>query len=188
MDAIGIVTLVLCTGLSLLLVPDISAGNWFEPTILAAIGTPILLAVLVGLRVKNAAVRWERAGLALFLLLMPTVYLSSLALHGGGAIWLVVEALGQVLFAAVALTGWRKAPWVLAVGLAGHGLAWDSWHHGRTDFIPDWYTLACLLVDIGCGTYALSRLKVWNAAARSERTAPDEAYDLPASAARARMR
>ena len=169
MDVLGIATLVLLTGLSLLIVPDIDAGNGLEPVILAAVSMPFVLATLVALRVKDAPVLWERSLLAVFLLLMPTVYLSSLALHGGGAAWLTVEAVGQVLFAAVALIGWRSVPWVLAVGLAAHGLAWDAWHYGRSTFIADWYTIACMVVDVGCGTYALSRLPAWNAAVRAER-------------------
>src|SRR5262245_458190 len=108
MDAVGIGVLVLCTALSLLLVPDISAGNWFEPTILAAFATPVVLASIVALRVKDAPVIWERTVLASFLFFMPTVYLWALALHGGSAAWLTTETIGQVLFAAVALIGWRR--------------------------------------------------------------------------------
>ena len=168
MDVLGIGSLVLWTGLSLLLVPDISAANWYEPTILAAVSMPIVLATLVALRLGRAPVVWERTLLASFLFFMPTVYLGSLALHGGSRDWLVTESVGQMLFAAVALIGWR-VPWVLAVGLASHGLGWDWWHYGRTGFIPDWYATACLMVDVGCGVYALSRLPAWNESVRAER-------------------
>jgi hypothetical protein len=162
MEILGIGALVLSTCLSLLLVPDITPANWYEPTILAGVGTPLVLATLVGWRIERAPVAWERMLLAAFLFLMPTVYLSSLALHGGSRDWLTTEVIGQALFATIALIGWR-VPWVLAVGLASHGLGWDSWHHGRTQFIPDWYTIACLMVDVGYGVYALSRLPAWNA-------------------------
>ena len=162
MDIVGIGALVLLTGLSLLLVPDITATNWYEPTILAGVSMPLVLATLVALRVAEARAVWERTLLAAFLFFMPTIYLSSLALHGDGGEWLATEAVGQVLFAAIALIGWR-VPWILAVGLASHGLAWDWWHYGRTGFMPDWYAVACLMVDVGCGAYALGRLPVWNA-------------------------
>jgi hypothetical protein len=153
---------VLLTGLSLLLVPDITASNWYEPTILAGFSMPPVLATLVALRVANARAVWERTLLAVFLFSMPAAYLCALALHGGGGDWLATEAVGQVLFAAIALVGWR-VPWVLAIGLASHGLAWDWWHYGRTQFMPDWYAIACLMVDVGCGAYALGRLPAWNA-------------------------
>ena len=169
MDVLGIGSLVLWTSLSLLLVPDISEANWYEPTILAAVSMPVVLATLVALRVGRAPVVWERTLLAAFLFFMPTVYLSSLALHGGSRGWVTTEALGQVLFAALALVGWR-VPWVLVVGLASHGLGWDWWHHGRTQFMPDWYAIACLMVDVGCGVYAFSRLPAWNESVRAERS------------------
>src|SRR5262245_11908526 len=176
MDVAGIGSLVLLTSLSLLLVPDINAGNWYEPTILVAVGMPLVLAKMVVLRVTKAPVVWERTLLAAVLFFMPTVYLSSLALHCDCAHWLATEVVGQVLFGAIALIGWR-VPWVLAVGLPSHGLAWDWWHYGRTEFMPDWYAVACLMVDVGCGIYALGRLPVWNADVAA-RTAPADAVCL----------
>ena len=51
------------------------------------------------------------------------------------------------------------APWLLAAGIAGHGLAWDSWHYlASSTYIPGWYSLGCLLVDAAIGLYAAVRI------------------------------
>jgi hypothetical protein len=163
MDFVPLAILILSACASLFLVPDIHLSDLIEPSIQAALSTPVGLTALVWLRFRDARPVYERRGLALFLLLMPTVYLSSLALHGGGAPWPMVEIAGQVLFAALAIAGVRVSGWFLAVGLGAHGVLWDLWHHGRTTFIPDWYTIGCLIVDVGCFVYAASRVSVWHA-------------------------
>ena len=65
--------------------------------------------------------------------------------------------------AALAAIGARRAPWLLGVGVMAHGLLWDSWHIGRAPFMPDWYSLACLIVDVGWGLWALGRVSAWRA-------------------------
>ena len=186
MNSIGIAALILSTCAALLVTPDIHAPDLIEPAICATLSTPFVLATLIALRLADLPSIFERRLLALFLLLMPTVYLSSLALHGGGAPWPVVEIAGQLVFAALAIAGLRSSGWYLAVGIAAHGLAWDLWHHGRTTFIPDWYTVGCLIVDVGWGVYAASRIAVWDSeAALARRGATREslrpARDVPAA-------
>src|SRR3954471_17066537 len=53
-------------------------------------------------------------------------------------------AFGFVVIAAAAITG---SPWLLVVGLAGHGLK-DLWQH-RTHFVANtkWWPPFCLVVD-----------------------------------------
>ena len=164
MDTIALACLILSTGFSLLVVPDLRLADFAEPTVQAAVGTPFVLTALVALRVSAAPPIWERRVLALFLLLMPAIYLGMLALHGGGPGWLGAELAGQAAFATIAVVGLRRSGWVLVAGLAAHGLLWDSWHHGRTTFMPDWYASACLIVDVGWSLYAASRVRVWEAA------------------------
>jgi len=36
-------------------------------------------------------------------------------------------------------------------------VAWDAWHHGRSSYIPDWYSAGCLVTDLGVGVFALLR-------------------------------
>jgi hypothetical protein len=166
MDILGIVVLVLATCASLFAAPEFGPADLIEPTIQAAVTTPVVLSALVVGRLAGWPTRVERALLAAFLALMPTVYLLSLALHGAGAPWPLVEIAGQVLFAAVAIVGWRRSGYVLAAGIVAHGLLWDSWHYGATTFMPSWYAVGCLIVDVGWGFYAFTRVPVWEADAR----------------------
>src|SRR5207253_2639220 len=78
----------------------------------------------------SRAVKFERAWLAAFLVGMPLVYVLGwfVARDRAASSWIWVELLGLALFAAFAALGLKKSPWFLAIGIAGHGLAWDSWH------------------------------------------------------------
>jgi hypothetical protein len=57
------------------------------------------------------------------------------------------------IFVGAAALGWRGSIWWLALGIAAHGLLWDLWHYGRTAFVPDWYTVGCLVTDVSLGVY-----------------------------------
>lgn len=164
MDIVAVALLILSTAGSLFMVPDIrAAADLLEPTIQAAIFTPMTMtAVMIG-RLRGWRPVIERRLLALFLGLMPTVYLLSGAWHGMPSPWLLVEVGGQVVFGALALGGLWGSPWLLAVGIAAHGLLWDLPHLGRTPFMPDWYAIACLIVDVGWGGYAALRIPAWEA-------------------------
>src|SRR5215468_1568805 len=69
MDVIALAALVLSTAMSMLLVPDLHAGDLVEPTIQAALLTPFVLTALLAFRVTGTPPVWERRLLALFLLL-----------------------------------------------------------------------------------------------------------------------
>jgi hypothetical protein len=109
----------------------------------------------------------ERRVLALFLAGMPLVYVASWLVTRGagtGGGWLWVEIAGFPLYTALAILGIRRSPWLLAAGIAAHGLAWDSWHYfTKTAYIPGWYAIGCFLVDIGLGIYIATRIPAWRA-------------------------
>ena len=142
--------------LGLLLVPDLKVTLLWEPAFWAVIGAVVVFTRLLLWRVRgrqgSRAELWTLAG---FLALMPTVYLLSLIGSEAGSRWLLIEIGGQVVFAALAVAAVRIHPLLLGLGIMAHGLLWDGWHHGRAGFIPDWYTTACLIVDLGWGAYAL---------------------------------
>ena len=48
----------------------------------------------------------------------------------------------------------------LALGIGLHGL-WDIAHYSRTSFVDDWYTLACLLVDVALAIYIAGQVPQW---------------------------
>jgi hypothetical protein len=136
------------------LVPRWSIALLREPLYLAVVATILTTAAITVLRLRgrrgSALERWI---LALFLAGMPVVYIWSW-LRAPQPGWLGIELLGLVLFAGLAALGLFRSPWFLAGGIAAHGLGWDLWHYGRTEFIPDWYTIGCLIADIGLGVYA----------------------------------
>lgn len=110
------------------------------------------------------APRLERGALALFLNLMPAVYLAGWGLTEHGT-WVWVEIAGLAVFATLAVLGLLISPWYLALGIIAHGVLWDAWHHERfvaQHFIPSWYAIACLIADVGVGTYACLRIRAWN--------------------------
>ena len=163
MDTIALAALVLSTTLSLLLTPDLHLADLIEPTVQATIAAPITMTAILALRLSGARPIWERRLLTAFLLLMPTVYLLSLALHGAATGWLQTELAGQLFYGALAIAGLLHSGWWLVLGIGAHGLGWDLWHYGRTSFIPDWYAVGCLVVDVGWALYAASRVAVWDA-------------------------
>ena len=161
-DALGLAALVLSTMAALLLVPDLSLAVLGQPAFGAVIGAALTLTLVVVLRGRGRrGSALERSAFAIFLALMPTVYVVSRLRFGGSLQWLWLELLGQGLFAVLALVGARRSPWILAAGIAGHGLLWDSWHHGRTPFMLDWYAVACLIVDVGWGFYVATQVRAW---------------------------
>jgi hypothetical protein len=140
------------------IVPDWSLSHLGEPVFLAAIGgiatsVSIALLRLSGMRGSSA----ERALLALFLGAMPFVYVASWLVSPEPG-WLGIELVGVMIFVPLAVLGATRSAWFLAGGIAAHGLLWDVWHHGRTSFVPDWYTIGCLVADVGIGLYTATQV------------------------------
>ena len=114
-------------------------------------------------------VTFERYLLAGFLVYMALVYVMRylFASTGGAAThWLWVEILSVLIFAALGVLGVKSSPWFLAVGIALHGLAWDSWHYRNSPYMPDWYTFACLAMDVALGAYVAARVPAYQRASR----------------------
>ena len=119
----------------------------------AMYGFLVSLTAIIWLRATGRP-RVERIWLTALLAVMPLPYLRSVP--PGGALW--TELVGLVLFSGTALAS-RLAPWLLAVGLVGHGL-WDLFHL-RSGPVPGWYALACAIVDFSLAVYVASRLPAW---------------------------
>jgi hypothetical protein len=75
--------------------------------------------------------------------------------------WRRVEGLGIPLFATLAVLGLKRSPWLLAIGIIAHGLAWDSWHYRNSTYIPDWYAISCMAVDLTLGAYVATRVPMY---------------------------
>lgn len=148
-DAAGLAVLVAQLLATLWIVPDWTPS--FHPTWIAAaagVATTVLLLALRARRIRGS--RFELQMLALFLAGMPLVYVLCW-LWSPSTGWLPIELAGVPIYAALAWLG-RRSPYVLAAGIAAHGLAWDSWHR-HSAYVPEWYAIGCLLVDIGLGIY-----------------------------------
>jgi hypothetical protein len=115
---------------------------------------------------------FERNLLAGFLVAMPLVYVARYLFAFASSAandWLWVEILGTIIFVALAVLGVKRSPWFLAVGMVLHGLAWDMWHYRKSTYIPDWYVVACLAVDLAFGAYVAARVPVYQRASHIDR-------------------
>lgn len=98
---------------------------------------------------------------------MPLVYVSRYLYAATGratSYWLWVEVLGALAFAELAVLGVKRSPWLLAIGMVLHGVAWDAWHYRNSTYIPDWYVIACLAVDLTIGVYVAARVPAYHRA------------------------
>ena len=139
-----------------------AAAVFKDPCVLATIAAGLLILILAACRHSGRQIARERQTLALFLAAMPIVYLLRGLLSGisASAGWFWVEIFGALVFGALAWFGYRRLPWLLAIGIVAHGVLWDSWHYHST-YIPSWYALGCLIVDVGVGLYAAVRISTW---------------------------
>jgi CDP-diglyceride synthetase len=138
-----------------------------DPFPLAAVVEAVTVACLWLTRwLGSRAVKFERTMLAGFLVAMPLVYVMGwfAARDHAASSWIWVELLGLALFAAFAALGLKNSPWFLAIGIAGHGFAWDLWHYKNSAYIPDWYAVACMLVDLALGAYVAARIPAYREA------------------------
>ena len=110
------------------IVPDWSPS--LEPTYTAAVSAIATTVFLLVLRASGRrGTQLELHLLAVFLAAMPLVYVAS---------WLRRS---------------RRSPYLLGAGIAAHGLLWDVWHAGHSSYIPTWYAIGCMIVDVGLGAY-----------------------------------
>src|SRR5262245_35826609 len=142
-----------------------------DPSILAVIASVVTLILMYVARgLGDAGVALERVTLALFLAGMPVIYLLRWLLFrpvNSAPAWLAIELLGLGIYGLLAVLGLKRSPWFLAIGIAGHGIVWDV-SHWTSPFMPSWYALMCLLVDIGLGFYAAARIPRWRRAATAQ--------------------
>jgi hypothetical protein len=142
-------------------------------------GSVITFAAVMHLRGRSGpGSRAERTLWAIFLALMPVIYVAAWIRAGVAREALGVEMVGLVAFGVAALLG-RRWPWLLAAGIGAHGF-WDAWHIGPPAFlgpryVTRWYAIFCLVVDVGFAAYAASVLR--SLAAGSQR--PDQAAEQP---------
>jgi hypothetical protein len=164
-QTVVLIVLSIITVWTLYMVPSWHALG--DPFLLAGVAGAVTVACLWLTRwLGSRAMKFERAWLAAFLVGMPLVYVMGwfAARDRAATSWIWVELLGLVLFVAFAALGLKKSPWFLAIGITGHGLAWDTWHYKNSAYVPDWYAVACLLVDLVLGAYVAARVPAYREA------------------------
>jgi hypothetical protein len=164
---------------TLLLILFSAVGTWIalfrvpwqlsgDPCLFAAAATGVIAACLWLSRWQGSrGASFERYLLAGFLVFMALVYVMRYVFASTGraaSSWLWVEILSVPVFAALAVLGVKRSPWFLAIGITLHGLAWDSWHYRNSTYMPDWYVIACLAVDITLGAYVAARIPTYQRA------------------------
>lgn len=158
------------TWLALYTVPWHESG---DPCLFAAAVTGMIVTCLWLTRWhRSRGLIFERNLLAGFLVFMPLVYVARYLFASGGRAanhWFWVEILGTAMFLALAVLGLRRSPWFLAIGMVLHGIAWDSWHYRNSTYIPDWYVIACLAVDLAFGAYLAARIPAYRRASAMTR-------------------
>jgi hypothetical protein len=164
---VALIVLSIITVWTLYMVPSWQSPG--DPFLLAAVAGAVTVVCLWLTRWLGArAMKFELTWLAIFLVAMPLVYVMGwfVARDHAASSWLCVELLGLAIYAAFAALGLKKSPWFLAIGIAGHGLAWDAWHYKNSAYVPDWYAVACLLVDLALAGYVATRIPAYREAWR----------------------
>jgi hypothetical protein len=124
--------------------------NPIERPVHVLLSAPVLWGLVVGVAqaASPLAFWWLDAATvyALGLILIAAVYIGFAVADGRGRVIAVESSVASafVIVAAAAITG---SPWLLVIGLAGHGLK-DLWQH-RTQFVANtrWWPPFCLVVD-----------------------------------------
>ena len=112
--------------------------------------TPLMWGVIVGvLQAASPLAFWwldTPVVYALGLAVIAAVYIG-FAVADGRALVIAVESAVAAAFVVVAAAAITGSPWLLVVGLAGHGLK-DLWQH-RRQFVANtrWWPPFCLVVD-----------------------------------------
>ena len=141
-----------------------------DPCLIAIAATVVVVICLWLTRWRGlGAVNFERILLAAFLVGMPLVYvwryLYASTEHAANY-WLWVEVVGTVIFVSFAVLGLKRSPWFLAIGIVLHGVTWDIWHYQNSNYMPDWYAIACLAADLTIGAYVAARVPAYQNASR----------------------
>ena len=157
------IPLVLATIALMRIVPGLPFMHLDDPNHWGVLGFALTLIVLIGLWLRDIrGSRAERDLFVLFLVGMPIIYLADWFRFGGEPIWLAVEIVGALIYWTLAYLAVRRSPWFLAGGIAAHAL-WDAWHYGSSTYVPDWYVIGCVVIDVAVGIYLISWVREWQA-------------------------
>jgi len=114
----------------------------------------IAAAIAVGLFATVIGFDKERSFYPVVLIVIATLYLL-FAVMAGSMESLAAESIPALVFVVMAALGFRKkAPWLVVVGLALHGV-FDFFHHAviANPGVPVWWPGWCLAYDVVAAVY-----------------------------------
>lgn len=129
------------------------------------IGIGLFLALAVGVLAAASGLDRERAFYSTVLIVVGSYYVLFAAMAGSGHV-LGLETALSLAFVATALIGFRKNLWIVALGLAAHGL-FDLGHGHVVDNpgVPRWWPDFCMAYDLAAA--AILTLRLWRPRARN---------------------
>ena len=147
-------------------------------------GIGVLLSLAVAGFARLVGFDRDRAFYATVLIVVASYYVLFAVMGGGGQV-LVAELLGMSVFGAAAVLGFKLSPWIVAAGLAGHGV-FDSFHGSvvANPGMPPWWPAFCGSYDVCAGVILAWLLWHERKSSRRDQTAAKaaRATDQPAPA------
>ena len=123
----------------------------------------VVLAIVVSLFARLVGLDKDRAFYPTVLVVIAVLY-DLFAVLGGSWSALRAEAIGTSLFLVVVIVGFRRNLWMVAIGMAGHGL-YDFVHPMVivNPGVPAWWPAFCGAYDVMAGVamgWLLSRKRI----------------------------
>lgn len=108
----------------------------------------VLLALLVAVFGRFSGFDRERSFYSTFLIVVASYYVL-FAVMGGSTRALILESIVMTLFAAFAVAGFKRSLWLVAAGLAAHGVM-DFFHSHIVENpgVPEWWPGFCGGYDV----------------------------------------
>lgn len=129
------------------------------------IGIGLFLALAVGVGAATTGLDRERAFYATVLIMVASYNVLFAVMAGSGPVFGLETAL-SLAFVATALIGFRKNLWIVALGLAAHGLF--DLGHGlvvENPGVPGWWPGFCMAYDLAAAV--VLSLRLWWPGARN---------------------
>lgn len=146
--------LVGAVALALRFVPGFPRFYLDDPNRWAVAACVVVIAVMLLRGWRSRGVEPHVHALTAILMALPLVYVADWIRFGGSALWLLVELLGVALFWGFAWAAVKKGPRFLAWGIGIHA-GWDLMHFGASEYVPDWYVIACVIIDVALALVTL---------------------------------
>lgn len=111
----------------------------------------IVLGVLIAVFARFTGFDRDRAFYPTALIVIASYY-ALFAVMGGSMPALMLELVGIAVFVGIAIAGFKGSPWIVAAGIAGHGV-FDFVRIGLIDNpgMPEWWPPFCASIDITIG-------------------------------------